>query len=167
MVLEVVVITFDGAQAAERQLSDLRAARDYDWLGDTSVIEHDRDGRYSVKAKNPSVTDRRSGRSEAIGGLTGLFVGAIGRPLGLVAWSGGGAPSDGLIGASQERAFMPLVEEFEARLVPDASMLVLVGETPALDALVAGTESDSDAVMRRQLTSEQVEELMLTADGKV
>jgi uncharacterized membrane protein len=161
MVLEVVVVTFDGAQAAERQLSDLRAARDYDWLGDTSVIEHDRDGRYSVKAKNPSVTDRRSGRSEAIGGLTGLFVGAIGRPLGLVAWS------DGLIGASQERAFMPLVEEFEARLVPDASMLVLVGETPALDALVAATESDSDAVMRRQLTSEQVEKLMLTADGYV
>ena len=163
--LEVVVVTFDGAQAAERRLSDLRAARDDDWLGEISVIEHDRDGRYSVKAKNPAVTDRHTGRGAAIGGLTGLFVGAIAAPLGLVAWSGVGAHSGGLIGASPQRAFMPLVEEFEARLAPDTSMLVLVGETPALDALVAAAKADPDAVMRRPLTSEQVEELLQADNG--
>ena len=163
--LEVVVVTFDGAQAAERRLSDLRAARDDDWLGEISVIEHDRDGRYSVKAKNPAVTDRHTGRGAAIGGLTGLFVGAIAAPLGLVAWSGVGAASGGLIGASHEREFMPLVEEFEARLAPDTSMLVLVGETPALDALVAAAKADPDAVMRRPLTSEQVEELLQADNG--
>ena len=157
--LEVVAITFDGAQAAERRLSELRASRDDEWLGEVSIIEHDRDGRYSVKAKNPAVGDRHAGKGAAIGGLTGLFVGALGGPLGLVLWSGTGALIGGSVGASKESAFMPLVEEFEDRLALDASMQVLVGEMPALDALVAAIGPNPEAVMRRALTSGQAAEL--------
>ena len=65
--LEVVAITCDGAQAAERQLADLRAAGNEAWLGEVSIIEHDADGRYSVKAKNPSVTDKHAGKGAAWG----------------------------------------------------------------------------------------------------
>jgi uncharacterized membrane protein len=157
--LEVVAITFDGAHTAEGRLGELRASRDDEWLSEVSIIEHDRDGRYAVKAKNPAVSDRHAGKGAAIGGLTGLFVGLLGGPLGLVLWSGTGALVGGAVGASKESAFMPLVEEFEARLAPDASMQVLVGETPALDALVAAVGADPDAVIRRPLTSDQAAEL--------
>ena len=163
--LEVVAITCDGAQAAERQLADLRAAGDEAWLGEVSIIEHDADGRYSVKAKNPSVTDKHAGKGAAWGGLTGLFVGALGGPLGLVLWSTTGAVVGGSIGAGKESAFMPLVEAFEARLAPGASMLVLVGESPALDALVAAVGADTSAVHRQALTSEQAAELSKASEA--
>lgn len=135
--LEVVAISFDGAHAAERQLSDLRMSRDDPWLSEVSVIEHDVDGRYSVKAKNPKIEEEHAGSGAAIGGLTGLFIGAIGGPLGLLLWGGIGALAGAAVGSAHDSAFKPMVDDLEARLAPDASMLVLVGETPALDALQA------------------------------
>lgn len=60
--LEMIAVTFDGAHAAERKLSDLRASQKDEWLGEVSVIEHDTDGRYSVKAKNPSVDKGHAAR---------------------------------------------------------------------------------------------------------
>ena len=157
--LEVLAITYDGAHTAEKQLSDLRATRNDEWLGEVSLIEHDSDGRFSVKAKNPAVADRHAGKGAAVGGLTGLFVGAIGGPLGLVLWGTVGALAGGSIGAGKESAFMPLVTDFEALLSPGASMLVLVGETPVLDELVAAVGADPSAVTRRNLTSAQAQEL--------
>jgi uncharacterized membrane protein len=161
--LEMVAITFDGAHAAERALSELRATRDDPWLAEVSIIEHDTDGRYSVKAKNPDVDDRHAGKGAAIGGLTGLFVGAIGGPFGLVLWSSVGALTGGAIGAGKESAFLPMVDELKARLAPGASMLILVGETPALDGLVSAVGTDESNVLRQPLSSEQANEL--TAAG--
>jgi uncharacterized membrane protein len=157
--LEIVAVTLDGAHAAERALSDLRATRDDPWLAEVSIIEHDTDGRYSVKAKNPDVEDRHAGKGAAIGGLTGLFVGAIGGPFGLILWSGTGALAGGAIGAGKESAFLPMVDGLKARLAPGASMLILVGETPALDGLVSAVGADDSSVLRQPLTSEQANEL--------
>ena len=157
--LEMVAITFDGAHAAENKLSDLRSTSKDPSLSEVSVIEHDADGRYSVKAKNPDVTDKHAGKGAAIGSLTGLFVGAIGGPLGLVLWTSVGALAGGGIGASKESAFLPMIEGLEGRLAPDASMLVLVGETPAIDGLVSAVGADDDAVLRQALSSEQAKEL--------
>jgi len=157
--LEMVAITLDGAHSAERTLSDLRSTRDDPWLGEVSIIEHDTDGRYSVKAKNPDLEDRHAGKGAAIGGLTGLFLGAIGGPFGLVLWSTTGALAGGAIGAGKESAFLPMVEELKARLAPGASMLILVGETPALDGLVSAVGADESNVLRQALTSAQAEEL--------
>jgi len=157
--LEMVAITLDGAHSAERTLSDLRSTRDDPWLAEVSIIEHDTDGRYSVKAKNPDLEDRHAGKGAAIGGLTGLFLGAIGGPFGLVLWSTTGALAGGAIGAGKESAFLPMVEELKARLAPGASMLILVGETPALDGLVSAVGADESNVLRQALTSAQAEEL--------
>jgi len=157
--LEMVAITFDGAHGAERALSDLRATRDDPWLSEVSIIEHDTDGRYSVKAKNPDVEDRHAGKGAAIGGLTGLFVGAIGGPFGLVLWSSVGALTGGAIGAGKESAFLPMIDGLKARLGPGASMLILVGETPTLDALESATNADQNNVLRQALTNEQAKEL--------
>lgn len=157
--LEMVAITFDGAHSAERTLGELRAARQDPWLSEVSVLEHDTDGRYSVKAKNPDVEDRHAGKGASIGALTGLFIGAIGGPLGLVLWSTSGAMVGGAVGAGKESAFLPMVEELKARLAPGASMLVLVGETPALDGLVGATGATEVNVFRQPLTSAQAAEL--------
>ncbi|MDH3705024.1 MAG: DUF1269 domain-containing protein [Acidimicrobiia bacterium] len=124
-----------------------------------SIIEHDDDGRYAVKAKNPDVEDRHVGKGAAIGGLTGLFVGAIGGPFGLVLWSSTGAMAGGAIGADKESAFLPMVDGLKDRLAPGASMLILVGETPALDGLVSAVGADPKNVLRKPLTSEQAQEL--------
>jgi len=76
-----------------------------------------------------------------------------------VLWGTVGAATGAAIGAGKESAFMPLVEEFKARLAPNASMLVLVGETPALDGLVGAVGPDQSAVIRQALTSDQAKEL--------
>ena len=157
--LEVVAITLDGAHAAERALSDLRASRDDPWLSEVSIIEHDSDGRYSVKAKDPDVEDKHAGKGAAIGGLTGLFVGAIGGPFGLVLWSTTGGLIGGAAGASKESAFLPMVEQLKSRVAPGASMMILVGETPTLDGFVSAVGADDSDVLRRALTSEQANEL--------
>jgi uncharacterized membrane protein len=163
--LEMAAVTFDGAHGAERKLSDLRVSSKEPWLSEVSVIEHDADGRYSVKAKNPSVGEGHAGSGAAIGGLTGVFVGLIGGPLGLLFWGTLGALTGGAIGASGESAFKPMVDELEARLAPDASMLVLVGETPAIDSFVSATGGSGERVLRAPLTSDQAAELSKAASG--
>jgi len=163
--LEMVAVTYDGAHAAERALSDLRAERDDQWLSEVSIIEHDTDGRYSVKAKNPDLEKSHIGSGAAIGGLTGLFVGAIGGPLGLLFWGTMGAMTGGAIGATHESAFLPLVEELKAVLPPGASSLILVGETTNLDAFVKTLDVPESQTMRRALTSEQASELSEAASG--
>ena len=70
--LEMVAVTYDGAHTAEGALSNLRTTRDDEWLSEVSVIEHDKDGRYSVKAKNPDVDKGHMGSGMAAGGLTGF-----------------------------------------------------------------------------------------------
>ena len=157
--LEMAAVTYDGAHSAERALSDLRGAGGDAWLSEVSVIEHDADGRYSVKAKNPSVDKGHAGSGAALGGLTGVFVGLIGGPLGLLVWGTLGALTGAAIGASAESAFKPMVDELEGRLAPDASMLVIVGETPTVDGFVAATGAGDDRLLRAPLTSEQAAEL--------
>ena len=48
-----------------------------------------------------------------------------------------GALTGSAVGISKESAFLPMVEDLEARLAPEASMLVLVGETQPLDGFAA------------------------------
>jgi uncharacterized membrane protein len=157
--LEMGAVPFDGAHRAERVLSDLRANSEEPWLSEVSIIEHDAKGRYSVKAKNPSVDDGHTGSGAAVGGLTGVFVGLIGGPLGLLFWGTMGALAGGSIGAARESAFKPMIDQLEGRLARDASMLVLVGETPAIDSFVGATSVRGGEVLRSPLTSAQAAEL--------
>ena len=52
-----------------------------------------------------------------------------------------------------------MVEQLKARLAHDASMLILVGETPALDGLVDAVGAADSNVLRQPLTSDQAAEL--------
>ena len=157
--LEVVAVSFPGAHSAERELSGLRSTRSDAWLSEASVIERDPDGRYSVKAKNPSLTADQKGTGAAVGGLTGLFIGIIGGPLGLLFWGAVGAVTGGAIGARHKSAFKPMIDELEARLAPDSSMLLLVGESTTADDFERALQPSADRLVREQLTSDQEEEL--------
>lgn len=158
--LEMLAVGFDGAHTAERTLSELRSTRTDPWLAEVSVIEHSIDGSYSVKAKNPKIGEGHVASGAAIGGLTGLFIGAIGGPLGLLLWGGLGAMAGAGIGESRESAFKPMVDDLEDALAPDTSMLVLVGEAPTLNAFETTLGADPSRIVRQPLTSEQARELM-------
>ena len=157
--LEMVSANYDGAHAAESALSALRADRDDEWLSEVSIIEHGSDGRYSVKAKNPDLEKTHADSGAAIGGLTGLFIGAIGGPLGLLLWSGLGAMTGAAIGAGRESAFLPMVDELKAAIPPGASALILVGETETLNGFVTTLNVPESQTIRHSLTSEQAREL--------
>ena len=98
-----------------------------------------------------------------LGGLPGLLVGLWGGPLGLVFGGSWGALAGGGFGAPRERASTRAIDSLEAALPPDASMLILVGESNVLDELVAATGAEPSGIVRQPLTSEQAEELSKAA----
>ncbi len=81
------------------------------------------------------------------------------RPLGLLFWGTLGALTGGALGAGAESAFKPMIDELEGRLAPDASMLVLVGETQTVDQFVTASGGTGGQLLRAPLTSEQAAEL--------
>lgn len=76
-----------------------------------------------------------------------------------------GALAGGAIGAGTESAFKPMVDDLEGRLAPDASMLVLVGETQTIDSFVSVLGATEDRVVRAPLTSDQAAELSKAASA--
>ena len=76
-----------------------------------------------------------------------------------------GALTGSAVGISKESAFLPMIEDLEARLAPDASMLVLVGETQPLDGVATAVDADDSSVLHQPLTSEQAKELSDAAGG--
>ena len=115
--------------------------------------------RRRVEKDSTDVEETHAGAGAAIGGLTGLFIGAIGGPFGLLLWSGVGAVTGAGIGEGRESAFRPMVEELKAALPPGASSLILVGEKATLDGFVKTVEVPESQTLRRPLTSEQAREL--------
>lgn len=58
-----------------------------------------------------------------------------------------------------------MVDDLEGRLAPDASMLVLVGETQTIDTFVSALGATEDRLVRSPLTSDQAEELSKAASA--
>src|SRR6185436_4967321 len=130
MAIEMAVLTLDGTHAAEQELSVLRASRDDAWLGELAVLEHHAGGRYSMKTTSPDCGDRdHVAATAAIGGLTGLCLGAIARPLGLIFWSPMAAlPGAALRDDGRPGAFGSLVDRVKDALPRGSSALILVAE---------------------------------------
>ena len=99
MSMEMAVVTFEGTHHAEQELSSLRGSRDDAWLTEVAVLEHHRGGRFSMKATTPDYGEKdHVGAGASIGGLTGLALGAIAGPLGIVFWGTMGAMTGGALG---------------------------------------------------------------------
>jgi uncharacterized membrane protein len=161
MTLEMAAVAFDGAHTAERELSDLRMSRDDPWLEEVAELERHVGGRFSMKATSPAYDDENHvGSGMAIGGGTGLLLGMIGGPLGLVFWGAMGAMAGGAAGASsKESAFDPLVEQVRDVLPHNSSALILVAENTTAEKLVSAVGTHGRQVLRQDLTNEQAKQL--------
>ena len=160
MPMEMAVVTFDGTNEAEHALSSLRASRDDAWLEDVAVLEHHRGGRFSMKATTPDYGEKgHVGAGASIGGLTGLAMGAIAGPLGIVFWSTMGAVTGGALGDTGSKGpFDPLVDQVKDALPRNSSALILVAEPSTAEEFISAAGEDRQ-VTRQQLTDEQVENL--------
>ena len=160
MSMEMAVLAFEGTHSAERELSVLRASRDDAWLSEVAVLEHHVGGRYSMKATSPDYGEKdHVAAGAAIGGLTGLCLGAIAGPLGLIFWSSMGALTGGALGDSgRAGAFDPLVDQVKGALPQGSSALILVAKGSTAEELISAVGPGA-RVSRQQLTDEQVEHL--------
>lgn len=167
MPVEMTAVAFDGTHTAERELSALHSTRSDPWLTEVAVLEHHRTGRYSMKATSPDYGDEdHVGAGIAIGGGTGMLLGLIGGPLGLLFMGAMGAMIGGAAGAAGSKgagAFDPLVDEVKDAIPDDTSALILVAENPTAEQLVAAVGPHGRQVIRQQLTSEQVDQLKQAA----
>lgn len=124
------------------------------------MLEHHKGGRYSMKATSPDYGDQEHvGAGLAIGGGTGLLLGMIAGPLGLIFWGTMGALTGGAAGSRAPGAFDPIVDEVKEALPHGSSALILVAETPTAEQLVAAVGSDGRQTIRHPMTDEQVEQL--------
>ena len=160
MPMEMAVITFEGTHTAEHELSALRASRDDAWLNEVAVLEHHLGGRYSMKATSPDYGEKDHVAAGAtVGGLTGLCLGAIAGPLGLIFWSTMGAVTGSALGdTGRPGAFDPLVNQVKDALPHNSSALILVAEPSTAEELISAVGPGARA-SRQQLTDEQVEHL--------
>lgn len=171
MSIEMAAVTFDGTHTAEKELSALRTTRQDPWLTEVAELEHHVGGRFSMKATSPAYDDKdHIGHGMAVGGGTGLLLGMIGGPLGIIFMGAVGAMTGGTIGASKEQAadqgaFAPLVEEVKDALPHNSSALFLVGEPDTAEQLVSAVGAKGRQVLRENLTDEQVKQLTEAAAG--
>jgi uncharacterized membrane protein len=161
MSVEMAAVVFDKAHEAEKQLSALRASRQDAWLTDVAVLEHHTGGRYSVKATSPDYGEAaHTGAGIAIGGGTGLLLGMIAGPLGLIFWTTMGAITGGAVGSSgRAGAFDPIVDQVKEALPHGSSALILVAENPTAEEFVSAVGGEQRQVIRQDLTDEQIEAL--------
>lgn len=165
MSVEMAAVAFDGAHTAEKELSALRTSRDDPWLTEVAVLEHHLGGRFSMKATSPDYGDEdHVGAGLALGGATGLLLGTIAGPLGIIFWGTMGAVAGGALGASEQTgAFDPLVEQVKEALPHNTSALILVAENATAEELISAVGARGRQVLRQDLTDEQVEQLTQAA----
>lgn len=164
MPVEMVAVAFDGTHTAEKELSALRTSQADPWLDEVAVLEHHKGGRYSMKATSPDYGDEdHVGAGIAIGGGTGLLLGLIAGPLGLVFWGTMGAMTGGAAGAHEAGAFDPIVDEVKEALPRGTSALILVAENPTAEKLVSAIGPRGRQTIRQDMTDEQVEQLKQAA----
>ena len=164
MSMEMAVITFDGTHTAEHALSALRSSRDDAWLTEVAVLEHHRGGRFSMKATTPDYGEKgHVGAGATVGGLTGLALGAIPGPLGLLFWGTMGTVTGAAAGdTGSAGTFDPLVEQVKDALPRNSSALILAAEPSAAEEFIAAAGADRQ-VSRQQMTDAQVEQLSQVA----
>lgn len=165
MSVEMEAVVFDGTHSAEKELSDLRTSRSDAWLTEVAVLERHPGGRFSMKATSPDYGDEEHvGAGLAVGGGTGLLLGLIAGPLGLIFWGTMGAITGGAIGASGKKGpFDPLVGEIKDALPLGSSALILVAETATAHQFADAAGEHGKRVIEQDLTDDQVAQLKQVA----
>jgi uncharacterized membrane protein len=158
-VFEVGVIAFADTESADRVLDGLRQMGATHLVNDVSLLEHHKDGRFSVHAYSQE-TSRGSkiGAGAVIGTLAGaLLLGPFGMVVGLV---GGGAVGASMGGRNPHDLGLSdqFVQELRDALPPGSSAVLIAGEPDRVDEMMGHVHKTGAVVakeLREPLTDEQ------------
>lgn len=150
-VFEVGVIAFADTDTAERVVNGLREMGATHIVQDVSLVEHHKNGRFSVHAYSQETSrGAKMGAGAVVGTLVGaLLLGPFGMVIGLV---GGGAVGASLGGRNAHDLGLSdeFVEELRAALPPGSSAVLIAGEPEQVDELM-GHVRKTDAVVAKEL----------------
>lgn len=151
----LVVITFDDPDEAEKVRKTLRSAEHADFLSldDAAVIVRDEEGKVHVKNE----TDRGVKIGAVGGGVLGLLVAGIFFPIGgLVIGALGGALVGKLAGTGVDKTF---VKEVTEQLQPGSSALFIIVRGANPEVAIAALKPYKGTVLQTSFPPETEEEL--------
>jgi len=158
-VFEVGVIAFADTESADRVVDGLRQMGATHLVNDVSLLEHHKDGRFSVHAYSQETSrGAKMGAGAVIGTLAGaLLLGPFGMVVGLV---GGGAVGASMGGRNPHDLGLSdsFVQELRDALPPGSSAVLIAGEPDRVDELMGHVRSSGAVVakeLREPLTDEQ------------
>jgi uncharacterized membrane protein len=158
-VFEVGVIAFADTESANRVVDGLRQMGATHLVNDVSLIEHHKDGRFSVHAYSQETSrGAKIGAGAVIGTLAGaLLLGPFGMVMGLV---GGGAVGASLGGRNPHDLGLSdaFVQELRDALPRGSSAVLIAGEPDRVDEMMGHVRTSGSVVakeLREPLTAEQ------------
>lgn len=169
MSLDFAVAQFDGEGTAVERYSAAkdRAGEDAPWMREVGFVEHRHNGRLALRGtfaghyldvdESDHVSERGAGEGAAAGGLVGVLAGppgiAVGLLVGLIVGAERGPSSD------TEPEPGPLAEQLRKAVPRSSSAVVLIGDAPDVDAMLAALGESARRITRQTLTKDQVAEL--------
>lgn len=167
MPIEFALAVYDSPEGAEIAYGRARSSQTGDtWLNEIAFVEMHHNGRIGMRgtfgdrfANLDEIGDAEA-RAIGLGALTGAVVGSLFGPAG---FAGGLVIGGAAAGRKDAEDDVPssgeLVEELRRDLKPGTSALILLAETEHVDEMVSTLNLESDHVIRRELTEEEVKTL--------
>jgi uncharacterized membrane protein len=163
--LDVAVAQFDGEGTAVRRYAVAREGPGGDpaWTHKVGFVEHHRNGRLLLRGtfaghyldvdESDRVSQKGAGEGAVAGGLVGALLGPAGIALGLTL----GAVVGSQAGKASEVEAEPeaLAEQLRAAVPRSSSAIVLIGDPPDVDEMVAALDAGAQGISRQTLTPEQ------------
>lgn len=143
---EMVVIAFDTEDKADEVLKTIKSVSEHINLEDTVVVRKDAEG--NVHASN--AVDKTTKQGATIGGLTGLFVGAMfGGPIGAMVVGGlGGGAIGALMNNGVDNKF---IKEVSETIQPSSSALFMVIRSAEVSVILAAFRMYEGQVLHSSL----------------
>ena len=165
MSADLIVLKFDGTYTAQQAMAAVRALEEmrYAWIEDVAVVERHASGRVSSHTTHGSVTG-----GALWGGLTGMIVGLLFPPAGLLGlWAVGLAAGAGIEALTKEHGLDETVlDRVKASLDErSTSALILIGADGDVDEMNRAFEPYRPVeVIRESLPEESATKLKETLD---
>jgi uncharacterized membrane protein len=133
-VYNILAFVFDGQDTAKQNLNDAKSAGAFEGyeIVAQAIVEQDPKGKVHIHEPG------HGGVGAAVGAVAGGLLGLIGGPVGLLAWSVGGAVVGGVAGKYLGRPFSKGdLEEIGEAMSPDTSGILLLLEDTYSEAAVS------------------------------
>ena len=156
MTTDLLVLYFGTTSGAQEAVVGLRSRdqKPAGWVDEVAIVERREAGRIATHTSFASTT-----QGAAVGGLTGLVVGLLFPPVGVLALLGGGAAvGAGLEKIAKENGLDARVfDAVKDSLEPGSSAVVLVGAAADVDELTSALRSaDTTRVVREPMPEKAV-----------